>query len=66
MFLMFVLTLVDGLCCDWFVYRILFSCWCPLIGISSIDWAQLSRFHLKMETEPSVQNVVLNKNTMAI
>jgi hypothetical protein len=29
----------------------------PEIGTSSIDWAQLSRFHLKMETESSLQNV---------
>jgi hypothetical protein len=28
------------------------------IGTSSIDWAQLSRFYLKMEIELSLQNVV--------
>jgi hypothetical protein len=56
--LMFVLTLADGLCCDWFVYRILCWCRCPEIGTSSIDWAQLSRFHLKTETESSFGNVV--------
>jgi hypothetical protein len=35
-------------------------CWhrCPEIGTSSIDWAQLSRFHLKTETESSLRNVV--------
>jgi hypothetical protein len=38
---------------------------CPEIGTSSIDWAQLSRFYLKTETESSLQNVVfLNKNRM--
>jgi hypothetical protein len=37
--------------------------WGPEIGASSIDWAQLSNFHLKMETESSLQNTVcLNKN----
>jgi hypothetical protein len=46
MFLMFVLTLADGLCCAWFIYPILCWCWCPEIGTNSIDWAQLSRFHL--------------------
>jgi hypothetical protein len=30
-----------------------------LIGTSSIDWAQLSRFYLKTETETSMRNVVL-------
>jgi hypothetical protein len=39
-------------------------CWCkcPDIGISSIDWTQLSRFHLKTETESSLRNVFLNVN----
>jgi hypothetical protein len=32
------------------------------IESSSIDWAQLSRFYLKTETEFSLRNVVLNKN----
>jgi hypothetical protein len=31
---------------------------CPEMGTSSIDWAQLSRFHLKTETECSFRNVV--------
>jgi hypothetical protein len=31
---------------------------CPQIGTSTIDWAQLSRFYLKTETESSLQNVV--------
>jgi hypothetical protein len=30
----------------------------PEIGTSSIDWAQLSRFYLKTETESSLRNVV--------
>jgi hypothetical protein len=35
-------------------------CWyrCPDIGTSSIDWAQLSTFYLKTETESSLRNVV--------
>jgi hypothetical protein len=48
-FLMFVLTIADGLWCAWYTYPIL----CPEIGTSSVSWAQLSRFHLKMETESS-------------
>jgi hypothetical protein len=28
------------------------------LGTSSIDWAQLSRFHMKTETESSLRNVV--------
>jgi hypothetical protein len=31
---------------------------CPGIGTSSVDWAQLSRFYLKTETESSLRNVV--------
>jgi hypothetical protein len=41
-------------------------CWyrCPEIWTSSIDWAQLSRLYLKMETESSLRNVVFcNINT---
>jgi hypothetical protein len=30
----------------------------PEIRTSSIDWAQLSMFYLKTETEPSLRNVV--------
>jgi hypothetical protein len=30
---------------------------------SSIDWAQLSRFHLEPETESSLRNVVFQTNT---
>jgi hypothetical protein len=58
MFLMFVLTLADGLCCAWLVYPILFGCRCPETGTSSIDWAQMSRFFLKTETESSLRNAV--------
>jgi hypothetical protein len=35
---------------------------CLEVGTSSIDWTQLSRFHLKTETESSLRNVVLNIN----
>jgi hypothetical protein len=41
-------------------------CWksCPEIGTSSIDWAQLSRFFLKTETESGLRNVMFrNINT---
>jgi hypothetical protein len=34
---------------------------CPEIGTSSIDWAQLSKFYLKTETESSLRNVVFRK-----
>jgi hypothetical protein len=51
--------------CAWFIYPILCWCWCLKIATSSINWAQLSRFHMKTETESSLQNVVLlNKNRM--
>jgi hypothetical protein len=56
--LMFVLTLAYGLCCAWFIYPILCGCWCLEIGT---DWAQVSRFQLKTETESSLQNVVCLK-----
>jgi hypothetical protein len=29
-------------------------------GTSSVDWAQISRFYLKMEAEYSLRNVVLD------
>jgi hypothetical protein len=57
-FLMFVLTLTDGLCCASFVYPIMCWCWCPETGTGSIDWAQLSKFHLKTEIESSLRNIV--------
>jgi hypothetical protein len=61
MFLMFALILADGLRCAWFI-PILRWCWCPEMGTSSIDLAQLSRFYLKTETESSFRNAVcLNK-----
>jgi hypothetical protein len=58
MLLMFVLTLANGFCCAWFIYPKL--CWCCYleIGTSSIVCAQLSRFHLRTETEYSLQNIV--------
>jgi hypothetical protein len=54
----FVLALADGLCCAWLVYPVLRWYRCPEIGTSSIDWVQLSRFHLKTETESSLRNAV--------
>jgi hypothetical protein len=38
----------------------------PVIGTSSIDWAQLSRFYLKMETESSPRNVAFWEINMAV
>jgi hypothetical protein len=60
-FVMFVFTPADSLCCVWFICPAL--CWfqCSEIGTSSIDWAQLSKFYLKTETEPSVRNDVFWK-----
>jgi hypothetical protein len=57
-YLMFVLTLADGLCCAWIIYPAL--CWyrCPEMGTSSIDWAQLSRFRLETDAEFSPRNAV--------
>jgi hypothetical protein len=52
------LTLADGVCCAWFIFLFLSCCCWPEIGTSSIDWAQLSRCHLKTETESSLRNVV--------
>jgi hypothetical protein len=34
---------------------------CPEMWTSSIDWGQLSRFHMKTETQPSLRNVVCFK-----
>jgi uncharacterized membrane protein (Fun14 family) len=39
------------------------SCVGAEIGIIYIDWAQLSRFYLKTETEVSLQNVVFQIKT---
>jgi hypothetical protein len=61
MLLKFVLILEVGLFCAWFIYHILCWCWCPDIVSSSIDWAQLSRFHLKTESESSLRNVMFFK-----
>jgi hypothetical protein len=60
--LMFGLTLADGLCFAWFTYPILCWRWCPEIGTSAIDWVQLSRFHLKTETESKL-HVLTNLRT---
>jgi hypothetical protein len=35
---------------------------CPEKGDSSTDWTQLSRFHLKTETESKIRNVLSNRN----
>jgi hypothetical protein len=37
MFLKFALTFADGLCCGWFIYPVLGSCWCPEIGTVFVD-----------------------------
>jgi hypothetical protein len=37
-----VLTPADSLCCVSFIYPLLCWFWCPEIGTSSTDWAQLS------------------------
>jgi hypothetical protein len=61
MFLMFDLILVDDMYCAWFIHPIFCWCWYSVIGTSSINRAQLSRFHLKTETESSLRNVVCFK-----
>jgi hypothetical protein len=61
MFLMIVLNLADGLCCAWLIYPIVNWCSCLEIGTGSIDWAQLSTFHMKTETESALRNVVCFK-----
>jgi hypothetical protein len=53
---MFALSLADGLRCVWFIYPILSWRLCPERRNSSIVWAQLSRFHLKTETESNLRN----------
>jgi hypothetical protein len=56
-------SLAVGLCCAWCIYTLLCWCWCPKIWTRFINWINLSRFHLKMETESSLQNLyALNKN----
>jgi hypothetical protein len=55
---MFVLTLLDSLCCAGFVYPIFCWCMCPWIGTRSIDWTQFSRFLLKTKTGSSLRNAV--------
>jgi hypothetical protein len=48
-------------CCSvlcWFYKPHLVFCWCPETETSSIYWTQLSRFHLKMEIEYSLRNVI--------
>jgi hypothetical protein len=36
------------------------------IGTAFIDWVQLSRFYLKMETESSLRNVVFSNSNMTV
>jgi hypothetical protein len=38
-----------------------YCCWCPETETSSLYWAHVSRFHLKMETESSSETLCLNK-----
>jgi hypothetical protein len=40
----------------------------PEIGTSTIDWAQMTRFHLKKETESSLRNIVwiMSRNTSVV
>jgi hypothetical protein len=59
MFCMFVLTLADTLCFDWLY---ILSC-VGGIGTSFIDWAQMSRFHLKAAIESSLRNVMKRPET---
>jgi hypothetical protein len=62
-FVRFVLTSADGLCCVWFIYPILCWCWCPEIGTSSTDCAQLSRLLSEDEdTSPVSETLFLNQN----
>jgi hypothetical protein len=58
MFLMSAVTPADALCCALFIYHILCWCWHPEIGINYNNWVQLSRFHMKKETESSLGNAV--------
>jgi hypothetical protein len=55
-------ALAEGLYRGWIRYPILCWCWCPEIGNSSIDLAQLSRFLLEDgDRTPSPNRRVLNK-----
>jgi hypothetical protein len=40
------------------IHRPVFKLVTPEIVTSSIDWAQMSRFYLKTDTESSLRNVV--------
>jgi hypothetical protein len=66
----FLIFVADGLCCAWFISYLVLVLG-PEIGTNSIDWAQLSRFHLKTETESShVSNknrtMDLSRNTITV
>jgi hypothetical protein len=60
---MSLLTPADDLCCVWFIYPVFCWFWCPEIGTSSIDWAQLSRPLPEDRDSPS-SKTFLNKNRM--
>jgi hypothetical protein len=61
MFLMFVLSLTDGLCCVWFLCPILCWCWCPELGTLFVNWAQLCRLLPEEDRIQSPKSCVLNK-----
>jgi hypothetical protein len=48
-FVMFVLTPADGLWCVLFIYLALRWFWCPEIGTTSADLAQMRRFYPRKE-----------------
>lgn len=52
MFLMYVFTLADVLCCAWFMQPILLCCWYSAIETNYIDWAQVSRFTWRRRQNP--------------
>jgi hypothetical protein len=56
-----MLTLAVDLCCVGFVSPISVAACVQRQETSSIYWAQLSRYHLKIGTDSSLQNVVLNE-----
>jgi hypothetical protein len=53
--------------CGWFVLCFIYIPYlmlvlCPEIGTSSIEWAELSMFHMRRETESVFSLCVLNKH----
>jgi hypothetical protein len=59
-FLMFILTLAEGLSYAWFIYLTFSRYRHWEIGTTLIEWTKMSRLHLKIE--PTLWNTVLNKN----